>query len=386
VPLSEEFPLGAAVTLEELERDPHPALATLRAREPVSWVPVFGGWLVTRYDLALQVMRDPETFTVDDPRFSTAQVIGPSMLSLDGPEHVRHRAPFIAPYRVAPVRERFSDRVAARAHALIDELEPAGRGELRRSYAGPLAAAVMAAALGLAPGEEADVLGWYDAIVASVTSITAGEGPTAAGRDAFAALRGRLGRALEDHASTLGAAADSLTADEIASNAAVLLFGGIETTEGMICNAAVMLLGEPDRVAAVRRDPARLDGVIEESLRLEPAAAVIDRYTTAGTVLGGVELPGGELVRISIAGANRDPEVFGDPDRFDPDRAGSRRHLAFAQGPHVCVGVHLARLETRIAIATLLERLPAIRLDPRAPPPIRGLVFRKPAAVQAVWG
>ena len=120
-------------------------------------------------------------------------------------------------------------------------------------------------------------------------------------------------------------------------------------------------------------------------MRLEPAAAVIDRYATADAVLGGAAIARGELVRISIAGANRDPEVFDDPDRFDLDRGGSRRHLAFAQGPHVCVGVHLARLETRIAIATLLERLPAIRLQPPAPPPIRGLVFRKPAAVQAVW-
>ena len=155
MPPTKEFPLGAAVTLDELERDPHPILAALRAREPVSWVPAFGGWLVSRYDLALAVMRDPDTFTVDDPRFSTAQVIGPSMLSLDGSEHARHRAPFIAPYRVAAVRDRFSDRVVARAHALVDALAPAGRGELRRAYAGPLAAAVMAAALGLEPGEEA---------------------------------------------------------------------------------------------------------------------------------------------------------------------------------------------------------------------------------------
>jgi cytochrome P450 len=387
VPPTKKFPLGAAVTLDELERDPHPILAALRAREPVSWVPAYGGWLVSRYDLALAVMRDPDTFTVDDPRFSTAQVIGPSMLSLDGSEHARHRAPFIAPYRVAAVRDRFSGRVAARAHALVDALAPAGRGELRRAYAGPLAAAVMAAALGLEPGEEADLLGWYDAIVASVTSITAGDGPTPAGREAFAALRSRLGEALTNHASTLGVAADSLTEDEIASNAAVLLFGGIETTEGMICNAAVMVLADADRVALVRREPARLDTVIEESLRLEPAAAVIDRYATADTVLSGAPIARGELVRISIAGANRDPDVFDHPDRFDLDRSGSRRHLAFAQGPHVCVGVHLARLETRIAIATLLERLPAIRLDPRDPPPrIRGLVFRKPAAVQAVWG
>src|SRR3954449_8254238 len=100
------FPIGAAATVEELDRDPHPLLARLREREPVSWLPALDGWLVTRRDLALHVMRDAETFTVDDPRFSTGQVVGPSMLTLDGEEHRRHRDPFAGPFRLAAVRER----------------------------------------------------------------------------------------------------------------------------------------------------------------------------------------------------------------------------------------------------------------------------------------
>ena len=107
------FPLGAGVTLEALDRDPHPVLARLREQEPVSWVPALGGWLVTRHDLALAAMRDASRFTVDDPRFSTAQVIGPSMLSLDGAQHARHRAPFVGPFRAAAVRERFAAAAAA---------------------------------------------------------------------------------------------------------------------------------------------------------------------------------------------------------------------------------------------------------------------------------
>ena len=87
------------VTLSVLESDPQPVLARLRAAAPACWVPVLGAWLVTRYDLALEVLRDSRTFTVDDPRFSTAKVVGPSMLSLDGAPHARHRAPFIRPFR-----------------------------------------------------------------------------------------------------------------------------------------------------------------------------------------------------------------------------------------------------------------------------------------------
>src|ERR1700738_5116162 len=99
-------PLGAAATVAELEHDPHPLLARLRAHEPVSWLPALGGWLVTRRDLALAVMRDAEAFTVDDPRFSTARVVGPSMLSLDGPQHTRHRTPFADRFRPKDVEAR----------------------------------------------------------------------------------------------------------------------------------------------------------------------------------------------------------------------------------------------------------------------------------------
>lgn len=158
-----QFPLGAAVTLDQLERDPHPVLARLREHEPVSWLPALDGWLVTRYDLALDVMRDAGSFTVDDPRFSTAQVVGASMLSLDGEEHERHRVPFAAPFRPTQVRRRFAVATAQQAARLIDELEPNGGAELRRSFAGPLAASVVTRALGMASEETASVLAWYDA-------------------------------------------------------------------------------------------------------------------------------------------------------------------------------------------------------------------------------
>jgi cytochrome P450 len=386
--MAERFPLGAAVTIEQLDRDPHPVHARLREHEPVSWLPCLDGWLVTRHDLVVTAMRDPATFTVDDPRFSTAQVIGPSMLSLDGEPHALHRAPFVGPFRAAAVKERFTGVSEHEAARLIDGLRPLGRGELRRSFAGPMSAAIVTHALGLERDEVEDVLGWYDAIVASVTAITAGDGPTAAGRAAFAALSGRLERVIEDGAgqSLLAAAASdsALTEAQIVSNAAVLLFGGIETTEGMIANAALMLLGRPADLERARRDPRALEAAIDESLRLEPAAAVIDRYATADVSLGAAQIARGDLVRLSLAGANRDPAVFEVPDAFELDRA-NRRHVAFAQGPHVCVGVHLARLEARAALGMLLARLPELRLDPECVAEVRGLVFRKPPRLDALW-
>jgi cytochrome P450 len=383
------FPLGAAITLAELDRDPHPALARLRAAEPVSWLPSLEGWLVTRHDLVLAAMRDAATFTVDDPRFSTAQVVGPSMLSLDGSEHDRHRAPFVGPFRAAEVAGRFAQSTEDEANRLIDAIAPAGAAELRRAFAGPMATAIVTQALGLERAEVDDVLGWYDAIVASVTSITAGTGATAAGREAFADLSARLHGVIEggDRSSLLAAAAGAgvLSAEQVISNAAVLLFGGIETTEGMIATAALYLLAEPEWADAARGDPAVLSAAIDESLRLEPAAAVVDRYATTDVVLGDAPIARGDLVRLSITGANRDPAVFADPDVFDPRRPNLRRHVAFAQGPHVCVGVHLARLEARAALGALLARLPGVRLDPERPAEVRGLVFRKPQRLDVVW-
>jgi cytochrome P450 len=385
------FPLGAAVELSQLELDPHPLLARLRAQEPVSWLPALDGWLITRHDFALEVMRDPQTFTVQDPRFSTAQVVGPSMLSLDGEEHARHRAPFVAPFRIAAVRRRFARLAARDAHRLIDALEPAGTGELRRGFAGPVAASIVTRALGLDNTEVESVLSWYDAIVASVTSITAGEPPSAEGDEAFARLRERLEPVIADNsrssllASAAANAEAGLSHDEIASNAAVLLFGGIETSEGMIANSILSLLERPEELERVRARPELIEAAIDESLRLEPAAAVIDRYALRDAPLGEATVGRGDLVRISLSAANRDPAVFEEPDRFDLGRPNARRHLAFAQGPHVCVGIHLARLEAREALAVLLERLPGLRLDPDRPSAVRGLVFRKPPALHAVW-
>ena len=374
------FPIGAGATLEELDRDPHPLHARLRSTEPVSWLPALHGWLVTSRDLALQAMRDAETCTVDAPRLSTGQVDGPSMRTLDGEEHARHRDPFARRFRLDAVRERFTEEVREEADRLLDELKPARRGELRRGLAGPLAARIVTVALGLSHEDTGAVLGWYDRIVAAVTEVTEGKPVPESGREAFAALRASVEPAFEGEAG-------ELSRDEVVSNLAVLMFGGIETTEGMIANALLHLLVNPEGRAAVESDRSLLPNAIEESLRLEPAAAVIDRYATRDVEFGGAPIRRGELVRLSIAGANRDPAVFPDPDRFDVRRENARLQIAFAHGPHVCLGMHLARLEAHTAVGRVLDRLPALRLDPEQPPPApRGLVFRKPPALHAVWG
>ncbi len=378
------FPLGAAIALEELDTDPHGPLAVLREHEPVSWVPVLDGWLVTRRDLCIAVMRDAEGYTVDDPRFSTAQVVGPSMLSLDGETHRRHRDPFAEALRGTDLRERLARRVADEAARLVATLAPAGTAEIRRDLAGPLAVKVVADALDLLDAAPGTVLGWYDEIVAAVDRVSVGGeiGPDA--QEAVDALGRHVAGTIGLDRGVLAAAARTLSEPEVVSNAAVMMFGGIETSEGMTTSVFWHLLSDPEGMAALRQDRTLGANAIEESLRLEPAAGRVDRYATVDTELGGAAIRRGDLVIVSLTGANRDPSTFPDPDRFDLARPNSRSHIAFAQGPHACIGSHLARLETQAALDAALDGWPGMRLADGATPPT-GVVFRKPRSLPVRW-
>jgi cytochrome P450 len=378
------YPLGAALTLEVLDADPHGALADLRNREPVSWVPALDGWVVSRRDLCIEVMRDAGRFTVDDPRFSTAQVVGPSMLSLDGEEHRRHRDPFALALRRPQVMERFTERVADEARRLVEALAPAGAAEVRRDLAGPLAVNVVVAALDLLDVEPGVVLGWYDEIVAAVDRVSAGGEVGPGARGAVSVLGDHVGDTLARGDGVLAQATATLSPREVVSNAAVMMFGGIETSEGMTTTLFWYLLTNPDQMAPLEADRSLGANAVEESLRMEPAAGRVDRYATADTELGGASIKRGDLVIVSLTAANRDPATFPDPDTFDITRANARSHLAFAQGPHACVGIHLARLEAVAALDAVLDGWPGLRVGDGATPPT-GVIFRKPRSLPVRW-
>jgi cytochrome P450 len=378
------YPLGAALTLERLDSDPYGPLASLRSNEPVSRVPALGGWLVTRRDLCIEVMRDASLFTVDDPRFSTAQVVGPSMLSLDGDDHRRHRDPFARAFLGPEARGRFKDRVDVEARRLVAALAPLGMADIRRDLAGPLAVNVVTGALGLRDADSSQVLGWYDKIVAAVDRVSVGGEIGLPARDAVRDLGRHVDGTIRQGDGVLAEATSTLSPAEVASNAAVMMFGGIETSEGMTTSLFWHLLTHPDQLAALRADRSLGANAVEESLRLEPAAARVDRYATADVELAGASIRRGDLVIVSLTAANRDPATFADPEAFDVSRPNARSHLAFAQGPHACVGIHLARLETLSALDAVLDGWPGFRMDPGATPP-SGVIFRKPRSLPVRW-
>ena len=384
---AEQFPVGVSITVAELTDSPYDALARLRANEPVSWLPALGAWFVTRRDLAIEAMVDAERFTVDDDRFTTAKVLGTSMLSLDGPEHARHRKAFTAPFRPKFVREELEARIHQNANALV-EATLADSRELRTGVAGPLAVQTILDVLGLHDVDSTEVLSWYGAFSEAIVALTVGGEVPPDVHETLGRLYTYVGDAMgsDDAGLITQLVADSvLRPDEIPAAVAVVMFGAIETSEGMTANAFWHLLTNPEQLDRLRSDRSLLPKVVDESLRLEPAAAWIDRYTTTQVELGGVTIPAGELVTINLLAANRDPEVFDRPDEFDIDRPNLAQHVTFVQGPHACLGLHVARAETAAAITAALDWEEAsgseLRLVADESQPPHGLIFRKPQRV-----
>ena len=306
------------------------------------------------------------------------------------PSTRRHRGPVRAAVPARRGARRGSPRRLEETDRLIDALEPAGRAELRRGLAGPLAVRSSPARSGSRIADAGAVLGWYDAIVAAVTEMTAGKpvrGRVARRSPRCARHRARV-RGGRDRRCwrRLPPTPRDLSDDEIVSNAAVLLFGGIETTEGMIANALVHLLDEPGRARALESARRCL---LERDRGVAAARAGRGRVTATrprDVELDGAPIRRGDLVRLSIAAANRDPAVFTGPrplrpaarERAAPPGVRARPARLPRHAPRPPRGAHRGRPRAR----------PPARPAPRPrPPPAapRGLVFRKPPALHVVW-
>src|SRR5205085_7422497 len=180
-------------------------------------------------------------------------------------------------------------------------------------------------------------------------------------------------------------AVPQLTDEHIFAFLRLLLPAGAETTYRSSSNLLFCLLTDPDQLHAVRSDRALLPQAIEEGIRYEPPLLFIMRSAVTDVELGGMHIPEGSMISVCLGAANRDPSKFADPDRFDIFRD-ARQHLSFGFGPHMCLGMHLARMETRVALNHLFDRLPNLRLDPAADDPhVHGLMFRSPRELPVLF-
>lgn len=387
----ERFPAGAAIEFADLEEQSRAgSLDRLRAGEPVSWVPALGGWLVTSYPVARNVLARTEEFSVwAEPNLVRAS-LGVMMLTSDPPEHERQRSPFDEPFRMRSVRERFEERVSGRVERLVRALEPRGACELGVDFAAPFAIGVAGDILGLSLDDVPKIQGFYEAFAGAMTYDGDPEPQRRAdtAREAFnEILLAELARARREPDGSITSAvvndvATELDDDAIVAQLRVILFGAIETVESMVMNAVLLLLQHPDQLADVRGDATLVPNAVEEGMRLIPPVAFIERWTSRPATVGGVELGRGEFVGVSTLAANRDPETFEDPLRFDVRRRNARHQLAFSFGVHHCLGFNMARLQGPIAVTAILD-LPGLELV-EAPEP-SGFAFRRPPELQLRW-
>jgi cytochrome P450 len=395
---------------DEVAADPHAFYAELRAASPAHYDDSVGGYLVSRYEDVARIYRDP-TFTTRSYAWQLEPVHGRTLLQMDGREHSRRRAVASPHFRgkgldrwlpvLASNAAMVIDQLVERnAHRLVDRLDQDEPIDLMTEFANYFPVYVIADMLGLDRGDHATFHRWYTTVVRVISNlgrdpelIEEGRRTRAEIREFFVPLFERRRREPgEDLISALATAEVDgfrMTAEEVCAYVSLLLVAGAETTDKTFGSLFANLLEEPERWERVRADRELLTMAVAETLRFSPPTQINTRETAEATTVGAVEIPRGATVLTLIGSANRDPNRFRDPDRFDLDRedlapntafTGAADHLAFGAGRHFCLGAMLARGELHVGTEAFLRRYPGLRLAGPRPPDV-GVKMRGPSSV-----
>jgi cytochrome P450 len=405
-------PAGPPATLDPFElpdtiqfgdADPYPALAAACREAPVQpEIPVGddvaletgdpeGPWLsVLGYDEVRQVLRDHESFSSLILDELMGPIMGRTIVALDEPEHRLHRALVAPAFRSKLLARLEHDLVGRVVHELIDGFAADGRADLVRRLTFAFPVRVIARILGLPDRDTAQFQRWSLELISAPVDWERALAASEVLRGYFAGVVAERRRTpADDLISELVVAeldGERLTDDDIYAFLRLLLPAGVETTYRSIGNLLFALLTHPDQLADVTRDPGLRAAAIEEALRWESPLLMVARRATRDTRVGDVDIAAGTGLNVVVGAANRDERRFPHADRFDIHRP-PYPHVSFGFGPHVCLGMHLARLESRVALDAVLARLPDLRLDPDAPPPrIIGSIMRSPDSLPVRFG
>jgi cytochrome P450 len=381
-------------------RDPYTELAQRRREGSVQRLDLSGMpmaddakpiFMVYGYDEVAEVLRDNQTFSSSIILAVFGDVLGKKvMLGMDEPEHRRLRALLSGAFTQRAIARRQHDLVEPVADALIDRFADRGRAELTREFTFPYPTQIIANLLGLPQEDYPQFQKWSISLLAFTVNRERAVAASEALREYFTPiLAARRAEPRDDLISSLAHAdidGEKLDEEEIFSFLRLLLPAGIETTYRSTGNLLFGLLSHPDQLDAVRADRSLIPQAIEEAVRWEPPLLTITRLCVRDTDLGGEAIPAGSTVMPYLGAANRDEQRWSDPDRFDVFRP-AKPHIGFGYGVHVCLGMHLARLEMSVALNRLFDRLPNLRLDPDGDDPhIRGQVFRSPTSLPVLFG
>jgi cytochrome P450 len=377
---------------------PYPGFIDARSLSPVhgSGLDIEGGWdsgglVFTAYsfDAVQAVLADGETFSSAGYGEVMGVVMGRSILEMDEPEHRTYRSILQQAFTRQEMARWEVELVAPLINELVDRFIDDGHADLVRQLLFPFPVAVIAALLGL-PRED---LPEFHRLAVELIGVTVDWDRSVASsaklRDYFTDIVAERRRhPADDMISVLVAAeqdGQQLTDEEIFSFLRLLLPAGAETTYRSSSNLLFGLLTHRDQFDAVLADRALLPQAIEEGIRWEPPLLIIARGATRDTEVCGVPIPAGSSIIVSLGAANHDETRWPNAEAFDIFRE-RRPHIGFAHGPHMCLGMHLARMETQVVLNTLFDRLPGLRLDPDAGEHyISGSLFRAPPRLEVIW-
>jgi cytochrome P450 len=395
-PLTEWDPMEQFAADTRDVRDPHPELARRRRETPVAVRAAWGaageavdGFEVYRYDDCAAVLRDNETFSSESIRAGMSAVMGPyPLVGMDEPEHKRLRALVAQAFRHKTLAHLEDDLVVPIVDEMIDGFIERGDAELVRELTYRYPVQVIGEILGLPREDHEQFHRWAGAIISVAARPMDGV-------RASQELRTYLERLLEERRSAprddliseLAATeldGERLGDEEIFSFLRLLLPAGAETTYRATGNLLFGLLADPRQLDAVRADRSALTGAVEEAIRWEPPLLITSRVARHDTEIAGTEIPAGAQVIPNIGSANRDERRWDHAEEFDLFRT-PQPVISFGVGPHMCLGMHLARMEMRAAVNRLLDRCHHLGLDPdaaaRDDAHIHGETFRSPTSL-----
>lgn len=382
------------------DASPYPMLAELRRKAPVhpGWPemsifdnPVEGPQLFSAYtfEAVKAVFTDNTTFSTRCYEAIVRPLQGPTILEMQEPEHQVYRKLHEYAFARPSMRRWEAELVRPLVERTVDRLREAGRADLVESVFMPLPVRVIAALIGLPEADigefhrlAIDLLGFHSDMDNALRA-------SAQLREYFVGILADRRRTPRDDMVSVLADAEidgvKMSDEQIYGFMRNLLPAGAETTSRSTASLAFGLLTHPDQLAAVRADRSLLAQAIEEGIRWETPLLNFIRETTRDVEFFGIQIPAGSTVTVNLGSANHDEARWIDPEHFDIFRE-RKPHIGFGHGAHVCLGMHLARLESGIIFNTLLDRLPELRLDPGAPEPyIAGMYFRSPQHLPVVW-
>jgi cytochrome P450 len=385
--------------------DPYPFYHRLRAAAPV-WQSPLGLWIVTRYDLCQQVLKDrrygkdyagniTRQYGPDGMKEPARASLGRTMLVLDPPDHTRLRGLVTKAFTARRV-EDMRPRIVTIVDRLIDRVAAQGHMDVIKDFAHRLPIIVICDMLGI-PEEDREqffersrVNGrLIDPVPMTREEIDVANANTLATNAYFESLFERRRRDPQDDLTTqlvqAEEAGDRLTSEELTANVGLLFAAGHETTANLIGNGLLALHRNPGQWALLKANPGLMPSAIEEQLRYDSSVQLTGRTTSAPVELGGVEIPAGETVTTFLGAANRDPDAHPDPDRLDFTRKGPGA-LSFGGGIHHCLGAQLSRIEAQEAFAGLIRRLPNLELPEKERPQWRrSFTLRGLTTLPATW-